>query len=95
MEGLGKCFEGGGVSELAVTLITNSKRYGSTSNNQSACSEWTSWCYERDDPFKSNIIEILYYFFLKKSMSLINFHMSAKYASHKHQSINDISCRTH
>ena len=63
MEGFRKVFrenlESEGVSKLAATLITNSRRSGLISNYQSAWRKWASWCYEREvNPFQNNIIEI-------------------------------------
>ena len=69
MESFKKVLEGEGVSKLAATLITNSRRSGSISNYQSAWRKWASWCYEREvNPFTSNIIEILKFpgIFLRK-----------------------------
>ena len=72
MEDFRKALEDEGVSKLAVTLITNSRRSGSISNYQSARRKWVTWCCEQEiNPFTSNIIEILnfWHFFMKKGMS--------------------------
>ena len=60
MEGFKKVLEDGRVSEVAATLITNSRRSGLISNYQSAWQIWASWRYQREvDPFTRNLIEIL------------------------------------
>ena len=60
MEGFRIALKSEGVSKLAATLISNSRRSGSISNYQSACRKLASWCYEREvNPFTSDIIEIL------------------------------------
>ena len=54
-----KVLEGEGVSKLATTFITNSRRSGSISSYQSAWRKLASWCCEREvNTFTSNIIEI-------------------------------------
>ena len=56
----GTCQESEGVSKLAATLTSNSRRSGSISNYPSAWRKWASYCYEREvNPFTSDIIEIL------------------------------------
>ena len=95
MEGFRKALEGEGVSKLAATLITNSRRSGSISNYQSAWRKWASWCCEREvNPFTSNIIEILNFlaFLYEKGYeySSINSHRSAISAYHVHIDNNPI-----
>ena len=93
MEGFTKAFEG--VSKLAATLITNSRRSGSISNYQSAWRKWASWCCEREfNPFTSYLIEILNFlgFLYEKEYeySSIKFHRSAISAYHVHIDNNPI-----
>ena len=95
MEGFKRALEGQGVSKLAATLITNSRRSGSISNYQSAWRKWASWCCEREvDPFTSKIIEVLNFlaFLYEKGYeySSINSHRSAISAYHVHIDNNPI-----
>ena len=95
MEGFKRALEGQGVSKLAATLITNSRRSGSISNYQSAWRKWASWCCEREvDPFTSNIIEILNFlaFLYEKGYqySSISSHRSAISAYRVHINNNAI-----
>ena len=87
MNGFRNALEGEGVSKLAATFITNSRRSGSMSNYKSAWRKWASWCCERQvNPFTNNIIEILNFlaFLYKKGneYSSIHFHWSAISAYH-------------
>ena len=59
IEGFRKSLEGEGVSKLAATLITNSRRSRSIYNYQSAWRKRASWFCEREvNPFTLNITEI-------------------------------------
>ena len=55
-----KTLETEGISQRAVSLITNSRRTGSNSNYESAWRKWASWCAERKaDPTRCNVNYIL------------------------------------
>ena len=52
MEGFRKVCESEGVSKLAATPISNSRRSRSISNYQLAWRKWASWCYKPEvNPF--------------------------------------------
>ena len=49
-----------GISSNAAKVISHSRRKSSTTNSEMACSQWTSWCNERQvNPFLAPVNYII------------------------------------
>ena len=76
------------ISENASHIITNSRRKGTLSNDESAWRKWASWCLEQKvDPFQTPVKDIIEYltflFNCGNGYKTIDLHRSAVSAFHE------------